>query len=300
MALAPIAVTYLPVLVWVGIGFGLLAAYRRSTSATVLRLAAAFLASWAVLATTALLWVLSNGGFRGIERLIASPLSLFDAQFLLLWFLGGAGAFAVFLAAFVVSQAVARGIVRLVAAPRPLPWPPTLAERPASVSLYEFPSPRPDAFTFTLLERGRGLRLVRRDVILVSSGLLERLSAEEWEAVVAHELGHIRELDGRYLTFIRMLARMMRWDPIFALLSASLTRRGEYRADLDAVELTRRPRALARALFKAGLAGARGRYPGPVALLGVRGRRGRRETVERIRRLVALAESGEYPEEPVG
>lgn len=299
MALAPIAVTYLPVLVWVGIGFGLLAAYRRSTSATVLRLAAAFLASWAVLATTALLWVLSNGGFRGIERLIASPLSLFDGQFLVLWLLGAAGAFAVFLVAFVVSQAVARGILRLVVA-RPLPWPTTLAARPASVALYEFPSARPDAFTFTVLERGRGLRLFRRDVILVSEGLLERLTTEEWEAVVAHELGHIRELDGRYLTFIRMLSRMMRWDPFFALLSASLTRREEYRADLDAVELTRRPRALARALFKAGLAGGRSRYPGPVALLGVRGRRGRRETVERIRRLVALAESGEYPEEPVG
>ena len=133
-------------------------------------------------------------------------------------------------------------------------------------------------------------------MILVSEGLIDRLSTEEREAVVAHELSHIRELDGRYLTFFRILSRMMRWDPILAYFANRLTDREELRADSDAVELTRRPRALARALFKASSAadGPVRAFPG---LLGTGGRRGRRQAVERIRRLVALAESGRFPEE---
>jgi len=131
---------------------------------------------------------------------------------------------------------------------------------------------------------------------MVSDRLLEQLEPREWEAVLAHEIGHLRELDGRYLTFFRTLSRLMRWDPILAYFAESLTRREEYRADLDAVELTGRPRALARALFKASaLSGPSGStLPG---LLGVGGARGRRQAMERIRRLIVLAESGRFPEE---
>jgi Zn-dependent protease with chaperone function len=290
-----IGVAYLPVLVWVGVGAGLLIAYRRSTSPTVFRLAAVFLATWALLATTVLLWVLTNGGGPAVLRLMRSPLTLFNARFLPVWLLGAAGAFAVFLTAFVISQAVARGFLRLLKT-RELPWPSGLDEPAASASLLAFRSRTAEAFTFTLLQptRPRGSR--RRDVILVSDGLLERLTPEEHEAVVAHELGHIRELDGRYLTFFRTLARMMRWDPVLAYFADALTRREEYRADLDAVELTGRPRALARALYKASVL-APGQPRGLAGLLGASGRRGRRETMKRIRRLVALAESGRYPEE---
>ena len=296
MAFASSDITYAPLIVWVAVGFGLLVAYRRSASATVLRLAALFLAFWALLATTGLVWVIANGGLSAFSRLVATPLDPFDPRFALLWFYGALGAFVVFLAAFLVSQTVARGLVRLLAT-RALRWPPRLTAPSTPTRLLAFRSERADAFTFTLLERGEHGWPRRRNVILVSEGLLARLTAEEWEAVVAHELGHIRELDGRYLTFFRTLSRMMRWDPVLALLTASLVRREEYRADVDAVELTRRPRALARALYKAGIAFDR-IHPAAPRLLGTGGRRGRRETVERIRRLVALAESGEYPEEP--
>ena len=119
-------------------------------------------------------------------------------------------------------------------------------------------------------------------MILVSDRLLAELEPQEWEAVLAHEVGHLQELDGRYLTFFRTLSRLMRWDPILAYFAESLTSREEYRADLDAVELTQRPRAMARALYKAAFLSpptTRG-VPG---LLGVGGRRGRRHAMERIR-----------------
>ena len=295
---APIVgLLYLPVLAWVGVGVGLLLAFRSSTSTVVFRLAVAFLACWAVLATSGLAWVLANGDGAAIVRLTENPLLLFEPRFALVWLYGGVGAFAIFLTAFLLNQAVGRGFLAILR-PRELAWPSAVARPATPTDLLAFSGAHVEAFTFTLLEAGPRGRPRRRNVILLSDGLLDRLSPQEQEAVIAHELGHVRELDGRYLTFLRTLSRMMRWDPIFAVLADRLTEREEYRADWDAVELTRRPRALARALYKATQSEGRARNILP-GLLGPGGRRGRRQAMERIRRLVALAESGRFPEEPV-
>jgi Zn-dependent protease with chaperone function len=290
-----VALLYLPVLAWVVIGLGLLLAFGRSASAVVFRLAAVFLGIWALLATTALLWVLTNGGWTGVVDLARSPLLVFQARYAPLWLAGAVGAFGVFVLAFLMSQLVGRGWLAVLR-PHPLAWPSSLPAPSNPTTLLKFDSERADAFTFTLLERDNSGHLGRRDFILVSSGLMEALTPEEREAVVAHEAGHIRALDGRYLTFFRTLSRTMRWDPILAYLADRLTEREEFRADLDAVALTRRPMALARALYKVSRLAPPSRFGS--ALLGVGGRRGQRQATERIRRLVLLAESGRYVEEP--
>jgi len=295
MGVAPVALLSVPILAWVAVGVGVLVAYRRGTSPTVFRLAALFLGFWAVFATTGLLWVVLNGGWNAVLALDHAPLLLFHPQYLVWWLAGALGAFGVFLAAFVLSQAVGRGFVVLFQT-RPLVWPSRLPTPAAPTSLLAFASTSPNAFTFTLLERGAARVLQRRDVILLSEGLLSELTETEVEAVVAHEMGHVRELDGRYLTFFRTLSRMMRWDPILAYCADRLTAREELRADRIAVEMTGHPRALARALYKASrLAPA---SSSGSAFLGVGGRRGQRQAEARIRRLMEWAESGQYPEEP--
>lgn len=287
-----VGLLYIPILGWVAVGIGLLIAYRQSTSTVVFRLAVAFLGCWAVFATTGLVWVLSSGGWGAVVRLAGDPGLLVEPRYALIWVAGAVGAFGIFLTAFLLSQAVGRGFLALLR-PRELAWPSRIPVPATPTELLAFPAARVEAFTFTLLEVGPHGRPRRRDVILLSDGLIHGLSEDEREAVIAHELGHVRELDGRYLTFLRMLSRMMRWDPILAYLADRLTEREEFRADLDAVEVTRRPRALARALYKASHAG-----PVRPGLLGPGGRRGQRQALERIRRLVALAESGRFPEEP--
>jgi Zn-dependent protease with chaperone function len=296
MAAPWVGLLYLLALGWAALGVGLLVAFRRSTSTIVFRLAAAFLGLWAFVATTGLVWVVANGGWSGMLRLAASPLTIADPSFALLWVFGAVGAFAIFLTAFLLSQAVGRGYLA-VERPRALDWPQRLRPPRTPTDLLAYASPRIEAFSFTLVEPGgrRGVR--RRNVILLSDGLRAALDSSEVETVVAHELGHLNELDGRYLTFFRTLARLVRWDPILAYLADRLTEREEFRADLDAVEVTGHPRALARALFKAG--GLGGGPPSNVpGFLGAGGARGQRQAVERIRRLVALAESGRFPEEP--
>lgn len=291
---------YLPVVVWVATGVGLLVAYRRSTPTLVLRLAATFLGLWAVLATTVLVWVLLHGGVPGVLALVHSPLLLFQSRWTLVWLTGAVGAFGVFTVAFVLNQVVARGLLGLLATCA-VPWPAGLPPPVAPTSLFEFESSAAEAFTFTVLEPGirEGRLPYGRDLILISRGLRELLSPEELRAVVAHELGHIRGLDSRYLTFLRTFAHMMRWDPLLAYLARRLTIREEYRADTEAAGMTRRPIELARALYKAvTLPESASSRPFP-AFLGFSGRLARREAYARIRRLVALAESGEFEGELV-
>ncbi len=289
----PLGVLYLPVALWVAVGLGLFVAFRRSTPLLVLRLSAAFLGLWALFATTTLLWVVSNGGGSAVLTLVRSPLLLFNPRFGPLWAFGALGAVVVFAVAFLLNQAVGQGFLRLLR-PRPLAWPGPIPRPRVPTALLLFSSEHARAFSFTLL-RLRGT-VHREEIVLISEGLWRRLSPDERVAAIAHEVGHLNGLDGRYLTFLRTLARMMRWDPVLAYLASALTRREELRADLDAVRMTRDPMALARALYKASALAPGEVSPAVVGLIGRGGLRGRRDLLERIRRLVALADSSEFRE----
>jgi Zn-dependent protease with chaperone function len=293
---------YLPVLAWGGAGIGLFLALRQGTPALVLRLAATFLALWSLLATTALVWVLANGGAGALSEVAQRPLSVlavFAPSAWPLWAEGAIAVFGIFAAVFLLNQSVGRGMLRLLD-PSEMPWPGRLPRPRPATSLYVVRGDAREAFSFTLLEaRPPGFRPHRREVIVLSEGLLDCLTPPEVEAVIAHELGHIHDLDGRYLTFLRTLARLVRWDPFFAVLARVLTRREEIHADDDAVRLTGRPLPLARAIYKASLEGATVPLFAPAAgLLGRRWGGGRQEAVERIHRLVAMAEGGPDLEGP--
>lgn len=262
---------------------------------TVYRISVTAVAAWSLIATTLLVWFIAQGSALAAVRLARAPWVLLSAQAAHAWEVGAVGAFALFVVAFLLCQAVGRGLLRLLN-PRPLAWPSRIPAPPVEVRLLAFPSPRADAFTFTLLRPSWRFPWRREEIILVSDGLLGVLRPAEWEAVVAHELGHVRGFDGRYLTFLRTFARLMRWDPFLASVAARLTRREEFRADDDAVALTGHPRALARAIFKAAHLSPP-RSGALSALLGPGGRAGTRQADERIRRLVALAETGRFEEE---
>lgn len=119
-------------------------------------------------------------------------------------------------------------------------------------------------------------------LVVVTRGLLERLDKEELEGVVAHEIGHIRNLDVRVMTYAAVLAGsvaliaelLFRFDfldfdgpwwfavvrgvvyilavllaPVAALVvRLAVSRRRELLADATAADLTRYPQGLASAL----------------------------------------------------
>jgi heat shock protein HtpX len=130
-------------------------------------------------------------------------------------------------------------------------------------------------------------------MVAITTGLRQKLTRDELQGVMAHELSHIRFYDIRLQTMIGVLVgltalladsflRSMRWGggrtrsrssgsggggaqaailvvavlaavlaPFFArLLQLSISRKREYLADAGAVQLTRYPEGLARALEK--------------------------------------------------
>jgi Zn-dependent protease with chaperone function len=289
MELPSIGWFLLPVIAWVASGIAVVVVLRRTgTSRLLLRLSTLFLGLWTVLATTALVWLVGNGGWPALVSLAQRPPPIFASSSLWLWVLGGVGALAVLSAAFLVNQLVARSILK-ICQPQPLAWPPRFAARAGAVELRIFVSASAEAFSFTLMERSAG-RWRRREIILLSDALWRTLEPAEREAVIAHEFAHVLDLDSRYLTFLRTFAKLMRWDPVLGYLARRLTHREEFLADDEAVASTQHPLALARALFKAITLPEGGSRSAAVGFLGVGGRRGRREAVERIRRLVALAD----------
>jgi Zn-dependent protease with chaperone function len=301
MDLSISAILWVPVLAWATAGLGLWAAFPRSTSRQLLRLATIFVALWALLATTALLWIVAYGA-PGVLALATDPLAAVTASALPLWFFGALGAFTVCAVAFLLNQIAGRGLLSVLAS-EPLPWPSRLPPPMGHTELLRIDRDAPEAFSFTLVAwdpSGIG-RPYRRELIIVSRGLEAILSIEELDAVVAHELAHIEDLDSRYLTFFRTFARMMRFDPVLSFVASRLTDREEFEADRVAAHSTHRPVALARALFKVLEATAPAAGPTTrVGLLGREGARRRAVVLARIVRLLDLAESKEFREGPAG
>ena len=97
-----------------------------------------------------------------------------------------------------------------------------------------------DAFSMVL--KGRG-------IVAVSPKLIESLSPEEVEAVVAHELSHIKNHDYTAKGLARMARLAFVFDPAVHLVEAAVHRERELLADKMAVHYTKKPLALASALI---------------------------------------------------
>lgn len=130
---------------------------------------------------------------------------------------------------------------------------------------------------------GRG---PQNGVVVVTTGLLRKLNRDELQAVVAHEMGHIRNDDIRFMTTVAIVAGLIPllagffhyvpnsrkskdsdnliiiiWvivglllailAPIFAkIVQLAVGRKREFMADATAAELTRNPEGLIHALQK--------------------------------------------------
>ena len=141
--------------------------------------------------------------------------------------------------------------------------------------VYIIPSKNPNAFA-----TGRN---PKNASIACTQGILDLLSEKELKAVIAHELGHIKNRDTLITTIaatiagvIAYLAAMARWAAIFGgfggrdrdnnlfellalailtpliatIIQLAISRQREYMADEQSAKITRNPRALANALLK--------------------------------------------------
>ena len=99
----------------------------------------------------------------------------------------------------------------------------------------------PNAFTI-----GYGKRVM----IVFSSGLLDMLDSAELEAVIAHEMAHIKNHDFHFMALMSALKVISFFNPIVYLLSSAITREREILADDTGSRLVEQPERLGLALLK--------------------------------------------------
>ncbi len=88
-------------------------------------------------------------------------------------------------------------------------------------------------------------------VVAMSSKLAGALSSDETDAVLAHELSHIKNGDSAAKGLAKLARVAFPFDPVLRLVEAAVHRERELWADKVSVEFTGKPRALASAIVKA-------------------------------------------------
>jgi Zn-dependent protease with chaperone function len=112
-----------------------------------------------------------------------------------------------------------------------------------------------------------------RKVVAISPELVSSMSSAEAEAVIAHELSHLKNKDSREKGLARLAKLAFVFDPVLHLVEAAIHRERELLADRLSVRYTQKPLALASALLKVHSA-FHSRLPGPGTGLFV-GQKGR-------------------------
>jgi len=135
---------------------------------------------------------------------------------------------------------------------------------------------------------------LNKPIVVMSQRLLTLLSAEEIEAVMAHELAHIRNSDTSLKALVTAYKSVLPFDPFVQIVEAAFHREREILADETAAKVTRKPIALATALIKIYEAFPKKYVVSETGLsiLGIGSTVGSRHPPirERINRLIRLAE----------
>jgi Zn-dependent protease with chaperone function len=87
-------------------------------------------------------------------------------------------------------------------------------------------------------------------IVVISERLLTLLSKDEVEAVIAHELAHIKNSDTTLKAMVTAYRAALPHDPFIRLVGAAFHREREMVADQTAVNATGKPLSLASALLK--------------------------------------------------
>jgi Zn-dependent protease with chaperone function len=95
------------------------------------------------------------------------------------------------------------------------------------------------------------ISLSGQGVVAMSPKLAESLSSDETDAVLAHELSHIKNGDSAAKGLAKLARVAFPFDPVLRLVEAAVHRERELWADRVSVEFTGKPLSLASAIVKA-------------------------------------------------
>lgn len=157
------------------------------------------------------------------------------------------------------------------------------------VELLVLENSEPDAYSFALLRKKVIILPFRfRDVVVITTGLINLLTKQELETVLVHELVHVENRDTVFVPFFKTISSLMFFDPLLKIAKNRIVISREFLADKKSAYRTERPKDLARALLKIFEYPRTGsRIQTSVSLFG-----GHSESIllKRILRLITLAE----------
>ncbi|SRR5712691_1376420 len=104
--------------------------------------------------------------------------------------------------------------------------------------------------------------------VLVSAGLLNLLQRDEVEAVVAHEVMHLKHHDAEFKVCSRVLSRILFFDPFSKFFDPAVHREREYLADEMGARSSGKPATLASALLKIASGGPQEKASWGLSILG--------------------------------
>lgn len=109
-----------------------------------------------------------------------------------------------------------------------------------------------------------------KPVVVMSEKLLSLLKKDELEAVMAHELAHIRNSDTTLKALVTAYKTVLPIDPVVRLVETAFHKERELAADETAAKITKKPLSLASALLKIYEAFPKSNLPayGTLSILG--------------------------------
>lgn len=128
----------------------------------------------------------------------------------------------------------------------------------------------------------------RQTRILMSGSLVEELSDDELDGILAHEIAHVAAQDVRVVVVSGLLRDLVAWNPVAHLAFRRLVAEREFEADRRAASLTGKPLAVASSLLK--MCELMKRYSRLRPYPGVAFIRRRRALKRRVAQLLALAD----------
>jgi Zn-dependent protease with chaperone function len=112
-----------------------------------------------------------------------------------------------------------------------------------------------------------------RKIVAISPDLVDSMSSAEIEAVLAHEISHLKNNDSRQKGLARLTKLAFAFDPVAHLVEAAVHRERELLADQSSARQTQRPLALASALLKVHAGLQTGSFgPGTGSFVGSKGK----------------------------
>lgn len=119
------------------------------------------------------------------------------------------------------------------------------------VELLIIENANPEAYSFSLIKFETFFIPFRfRNVVVITTGLMDLLPMRELETVIAHECAHIRSLDTIFLPFLSTISSILFFDLILRSVRNRITASREFLADKTAAYATGKPLDLARSLFR--------------------------------------------------